>query len=349
MLTPVTKTRARRIAIRAQQLAGDASSVAECVSKLGFLQLDPTGVVPAQHFVLWSRLKSYRPADLDKLLWETKELFQWRAYVWSAEALPALRSTMRHFTRRTDGWAHAVTSWLSANKRFRRYVLTELRANGPMVSRELEDRAEVPWASSGWTGNRNVTQMLEFLNRTGDVAIVGQRGKLRLWDIAERWYPPVEPMPLADAEAWLSELRARAAGVSYRDGKWFAARDADDRPIRRTTLLSPFDRLIHDRKRTQDLFDFEYTMEIYVPKDRRKYGYFVLPVLHRDRLVGRVDPSFDRRTRTLRINRMFWETQPVSIREPVTSLAEYLGATSVIWPEKDAMHAADVCRSQQTL
>ncbi len=261
------------------------------------------------------------------------ELFQWRAYVWPAEALPALLGIMRHFASRTDSWTRAVVSWLSANKRFRRYVLRELGAKGPLLSRQVEDRAEVPWSSSGWTGNRNVGQMLEFLNRTGEVAVVGQQGKQRLWDLAERWYPPVEPLPLAEAEAWMAERQARALGVSYRSGKWYAPSDADDRPVSRTTLLSPFDRLVYDRKRTLALFDFEYRIEIYVPKARRKYGYFVLPVLHRDRLAGRIDPSYDRRTRTLRVNAVFWEDKPVTIIKPVNALARYVDATSVEWPE----------------
>jgi uncharacterized protein len=239
MLSEITKAQARRIAVRAQQLAGDALPVAECVRRLGFVQLDPTGVVAAQHLVLWSRITDYDSSELDRLLWETRELFQWRAYLWPAEALPALLGIMRHFTSRTDSWARAVVAWLEANKRFRRYTLRELEANGPLLSRQLEDRAEVPWSSSGWTGNRNVSQMLEFLNRTGEVAVVGQRGKQRLWDLAERWYQPVEPLPFAEAEAWMAERQARALGASYRNGKWYAPADADDRPVTRTTLLSP--------------------------------------------------------------------------------------------------------------
>jgi hypothetical protein len=143
-------------------------------------------------------------------------------------------------------------------------------------------------------------------------------------------------LPLDVAVAGLAQRRDRALGVSHRRGVWYAPPDADDRPVTRTTLLSPFDRLIYDRKRALALFDFEYTIEIYVPKAKRKYGYFALPILHRDRLVGRIDPSYDGRTHTLIINGVFWEKRPVSILEPVKALARYLGASAVTWPETDA-------------
>jgi hypothetical protein len=102
----------------------------------------------------------------------------------------------------------------------------------------------------------------------------------------------------------------------------------DERIPRRTTLLSPFDRLIHDRERTQALFDFRYRLEIYVPKAKREYGYFVLPVLHGERLVGRLDPEFDRKTGVLRVHRIWWEpgARPVSLAAPLRSLARFLGA-----------------------
>jgi uncharacterized protein len=107
--------------------------------------------------------------------------------------------------------------------------------------------------------------------------------------------------------------------------------DPDTSPVgRRTTLLSPFDRLIYDRERTERLFGFRYRMEIYVPHAER-WGYFVMPVLRGDRLVGRVDPAFDRRTRVLTVNRVGWEDGPVDIELPLRSLAGFLGAEEVAW------------------
>jgi uncharacterized protein YcaQ len=330
--TTVSLQQARRIAVRAQALDGSVRTVLDCVRRLGRLQLDPTArVAPTQHLVLWSRIGGHDPGELERLL-AARELYEWAAFVWPKEALPALRSRMRRWPPGDSVWPRRVREWLRANASFRRYVLKELEQNGPMLSRQFEDRAIAPWPSSGWTGNRNVGQMLQFLMARGEVAVVGREGKQRLWDLAARWYRNVDALPDAEADAYFDEERFRTAGVRLRNGDWLAHPDADHRPVRRTTLLSPFDRLIHDRTRTEALFDFHYRIEIYVPKAERKYGYFVLPVLRGDRLVGRIDPEVDRTHGVLRVNAVHWEGEPVAIEQPVQSLARFLGVQDVRWP-----------------
>ena len=88
--------------------------------------------------------------------------------------------------------------------------------------------------------------------------------------------------------------------------------------------------------RAEELFGFRYRIEIYAPKASREYGYYVLPVLQGDRLVGRIDPLFDRKGGVLRINAVHWEDGPVDVDvdvdEPVASLAAWLGADEVAWP-----------------
>jgi uncharacterized protein len=322
------------MAVQAQALDGSCHSVLDCVRRLGSLQLDPTSrVAPSHLLVLWSRLSLYDPAEIEHLLWRTRELVQWRAFIWPAEALSALRSVMQRWPQGETAWPRRVRDWLDTNDSFRRYLLGELAQRGPLLSRQLQDRARVPWRSTGWTGNRNVGQMLEFLNARGEVAIVGHQGRQRLWDLASRWYPAAEPMPPADADAWLAERRFRSQGVVQQQGRWIAHPDADDRLAhRRTTLLSPFDGLIYDRQRTERLFGFRYRTEIYLPKSQRLYGYFVLPVLRGDKLVGRIDPHLDRRQNILRIGAMHWEDRPVDIDQPVQSLARFLGASNITWP-----------------
>ncbi|MFN2484778.1 MAG: winged helix-turn-helix domain-containing protein [Candidatus Limnocylindria bacterium] len=339
---------ARRIAVRAQLLDGSATAVLDTIRRLGYLQLDPTNRVARSHLlVLWSRLGPYDGREIERLLWEDRALFEYRAFIYPVEALPLLRAT-RMGGRAPDeyAWSGSVRRWMTVNEPFRRYVLRELRRRGPLLSRDFEDRAVEAWQSTGWTGNRNVSQMLEFLWERGELAVVGRAGAQRVWDLADRWYPRTAPVPPARAHRELLAWRLRSLGivrsgpgraVSIRGvaGAWVAdpeAMERADEPLPdRTTLLSPFDRLIHDRERAEDLFGFRYRMEIYVPKEQRQYGYFVLPVLRGDRLVGRIDPEYDRRTRILRVNAVFPEPGVSAddlggLDGALASLATFLGA-----------------------
>jgi uncharacterized protein YcaQ len=97
------------------------------------------------------------------------------------------------------------------------------------------------------------------------------------------------------------------------------------------TLLSPFDRLVHDRDRTEALFDFRYRLEMYVPKAKREYGYYVLPLLVGDRLVGRAEPRFDRKTRTLELLGAWGDTSRIG--EALDRLGRFLGAETIERPD----------------
>ena len=175
--------------------------------------------------------------------------------------------------------------------------------------------------------------MLELLEDRGEVAVTGRSGGHRLWDLAERWFPDVDPPPLDEAERMLAEKRWRSLGVRLaRNGEWDVHPDADSAPVSaRTTFLSPFDRLIHDRDRAEALWGFRYRLEMYVPKPKREYGYYVLPILRGDRLIGRIDPILDRKSGVLRVNSVHWEAgvKPVSLQKPLRSLASFIGAGSI--------------------
>jgi hypothetical protein len=165
------------------------------------------------------------------VLWTERVLFEWAAYVWPIEDLPLIRAMMRAQAAGRHAWQRRSTEWLRANARFRRYVLRELDRRGPVLTRELDDRSAGPPDSGGWAGSRNVTEMLDILHARGAVAIVGRRNGQRLWDLADRWYPPAETMPVREAHRLLADKRYRALGVRLERGEWRAHPEATDGPI----------------------------------------------------------------------------------------------------------------------
>lgn len=331
-------------------------------------------VARTEHLVLWSRLgRRFRVAALERALWTDRSLFEYRAYIFPTAQYAVHRETMRRYPS-TDFSRHTyVRRYLRENQRFRRYVLRRLEAEGPLPSRALEDRSAVGWRTGGWNdAGRNTSMMLEVLWARGEVMIAGRAGQERLWDLAERRLPTDVPRPAAGQEAReLIDVQLRALGISKptrfgwtfegarppgweralagleREGRAVRVRidglpgtrwahaEALDRAFRpRTVLLSPFDQLIHDRARAEEMFGFRFRLEIYVPKAKREYGYFVMPILHGDRVVGRLDPGFDRGANVLRVRAVFAEPDAPrdawpAIRKQIDELAAWLGAEGV--------------------
>jgi uncharacterized protein YcaQ len=328
--TEVSVAEARRIAVRAQLLDGSATNVLETVRRLGFLQIDPISTVaPPQYLVPWSRLGSYDRADLDRLLWEERKLVEWNAFIYPIEDLPLLRARMRQPWGHLK-WQRWAKGFLKEQAGLRRYVLRELERHGPLPSRELEHHAARADERTVWWGTRaQLTWMLELLQQRGRIAVAGRQGSQRLWDLAERWYPETELVPLREAKKLLAEKRFRALGVKLEKGRLIAHPESvDGRVGTRVTFLSPFDRLVHDRDRAEALWDFFYRLEM--------YGYYVLPVLRGDRLIGRIEPVFEKKTGVLRVNGVFAEPGAPpgagpGIARAVGRLARWLGAKEIVY------------------
>jgi uncharacterized protein len=324
----VTLEQARRIAVRSQLLDGSATGVLDTVRRLGFLQMDPIAAVARpQHLVLWSRLGPFDTAELDRLLWEERKLFEWNAFIWPIETLPLLQARMRANRRSTRYAGHRWrVEFVREQAAFRRYILREIAKRGAVLARELEDKTGGIGEKHRWWGTRYVNLMLQSLHAFGEIAVVGRQKGHRLWGLASDWFPKTETVPLRAAERELDEQRFRALGVRQENGKWIAHPDASDEPVPdRVTLLSPFDRLVHDRDRAEALFDFHYRLEMYVPKAKREYGYYVLPLLVGDEIAGRAEPRFDRKTGKLELLGAWDDTSRLD--EALASLAEFLGAS----------------------
>jgi uncharacterized protein YcaQ len=299
----VSPEQARRIAVRAQLLDGSARNVLDTVRHLGSLQIDPIATVATpQRLVLWSRLGPHDPAELDRLLWKDRQLFEWRAFIYPVDDLPLIRALTRApwGPLKRHQWAK---EFLREQVGLRRYVLRELERRGPLLSRELEHDAARADERTVWWGTRaQLTWMLELLHHRGRIAVAGRRDGQRLWDLAERWWPETETVPLKEARKRLEEKHSRVRGVWLEKGEWRAREEISDEPVPdRVVLLSPFDPLVKDRDRLEALWGFRYRLEMYVPKAKREYGYYVLPLLVGDQIVGRAEPRFDRKTGELKL------------------------------------------------
>ena len=353
----LTKEQARRIAVRAQLLDSPRpTELHTVVQRLTLLQVDPTSAIaPSADLVAWSRLGSaYDPAELSRALEQDRTLFELDAMVRPMSDLGlylAAAAEWPSYDKQRD--------WLRDNDRFRRDILELLGRSGPVSSRDIPDTCVVPWASTGWSNNRNVTQMLEFLMMRGEVAIAGRLGRERLWDLPERVYPADVAVPsVEEAERRKNERRLTSLGIARQKaratmepvhvgeagepavvegvkGEWRVDPAAlTDDFEGRTALLSPFDRLIHDRVRSEELFDFEYALEMYKPAAKRRWGYYALPILHEDRLVGKLDAVADRKASVLRVNAIhedvkFTRAMTKAVQSELEDLASWLGVSAI--------------------
>jgi uncharacterized protein YcaQ len=350
---------ARRIAVRAQLLDRQRpAGLLGLVRHLTLLQVDPTAAVaPSADLVLWSRLgPSYDPAELAGAL-DAGTLIELQGMIRPQEDIALYRAEMAGWEERTGlrEWEERNREWVRANEGCRRDILYRLELDGPLPLSALPDTTEVPWRSSGWNRDRNVTMLLELMVARGEVAIAGRRGggRERLWDLAERVYPD-ESVPEDKALRIRNERRLRALGIARSRGPecpvepqdvgdvgepavvegvrgtWRVDPDQLGQPFAgRAALLSPFDRLIFDRKRMVELFEFEYGVEMFKPVAKRRWGFYALPILYGDQLVGKVDATADRPARVLRVDAVhrdvpFSKAMAAAVLREIKDLARWL-------------------------
>jgi uncharacterized protein len=362
---------ARRIALRAQLLdSARPPGLLDTVRHLTLLQFSATAAVaPSADLVAWSRLGSaYSPAELQAAL-AGRALVELRGMIRPSEDVALYRADMARWGSATPGelpgWRRSIHDWVLANDRCRRDIIHQLTRSGPLAARDIPDTCAVPWRSTGWTHNRNVMRLLEFMEQRGEVAVAGRRNGERWWDLATRIYPDDPVIPADEAVRTRNELRLSSLGIARATGPECPAEPPDvdnvgepamvegvkgrwrvdpsqleglGRPFAgRAALLSPLDRLVFDRKRTRDLFEFDYQLEMYKPAAKRRWGYFALPILYGDRLVGKLDATADRTTGVLRVAAVhqdvpFDRTMTVAVQEEIDDLARWLGlAVEMPW------------------
>jgi uncharacterized protein len=363
----LSRTDARRIAVRAQLLdeprPGD---LAETVRHLTLLQYDLTAAVaPNADLVVWSRLGSACPRGAVPDAVEEQSLIDLNGLLRPVEDLVLYRAEMAEWPGidEVPYWLEGQAAWVKANDSFRRDLLVELQRDGPLTRAELPDTCTVPWRSSGWNNNRNVAMMLEMLVQSGEVAVSGHRGRDRLWDLAERIYPDDEVVPSARAMPIRNERRLRSLGIARArgpaspgepngvdevgepavidglKGTWRVDPSYLDGTFSgRAAVLSPLDRLVYERKRMAEIFEFDYQLEMYKPAAKRRWGYWAMPILYGDRLVGKVDATADRAQAVLRVDAIhqdvpFTKTMTEKVTRELRDLATWL-EVDLLLPER---------------
>jgi uncharacterized protein YcaQ len=355
----LSRQQARQVAVRAQLLAASRpTDVLDVVRHLGFLQVDLTNVV-AQHadLALWSRLGSgYEPEDVEQLVGDGA-LVELKAMLRPSEDIALFRADMDAWPGEPPlkEWQEDVADWVTANDACRREILALLRSEGPTAARDLPDSCEVPWRSTGWTNNKNVMKLLECMESRGEVAVASREGRERRWDLAERIHPGDSAVPAEQAHRILAERRLLSLGIArpraleaweerydVRDvgegarveglrGLWRVDPTLLDGGFEgRTAVLSPLDRLVFDRKRMEELFEFDYQLEMYKPVAKRQWGYWAMPVLDGDELVGKVDATADREAGVLIVDAVHedgdWSARRRSrVEAEIDALGEWLG------------------------
>jgi hypothetical protein len=304
------------------------------IGRLGLLQLDFVNVVvPAHYQVLYSRLGPYRMSLLDKLAYHRRELTeQWahEASLVPVELWPHLGHRREVHPIRPRGF----DSFLDQRSGYVDWVLEEIGRRGPLAAEDLPAPDGVSRHLEGsWLGTVP-RALLEHLFGRGVLAVAERRPSMaRAFDRSEHLIPLEHhgrTVTRDEAQRELIRIAARAHGIAtaadladyfrlrvgeakpriaelvengeLREievegwrGSAYLHRDARlPRRVDAATLVSPFDPLIWTRKRTERLFGFDYRFEIFIPREQRRWGCYVLPFLHGDRLVARVDLKADR-------------------------------------------------------
>jgi len=393
-LLTITPTQSRRLLLDAQKLSGPPKGrpgpamLDRLITDLGFVQVDSIAAVErAHHLTLRARMPGYTQSHLTVLTEERRTLFEH----WTHDASVIPVAWRHHWKHRFDRYAvkDREHSWWSSQMGDNadaaiRHVLTRITREGPLKSRDFQHEST---RGSGWWNWKPAKAALEYLWRSGRLAVAGRDGFQKVYDLAKRVHPNTPRKSSASAHVdWacsaaldrlgtatptelaaffravtLSEARewTRAAIQSGRAIPATTESDGDHKPIdcvacadieerlrriedapllgRNTLrLLCPFDPVVRDRKRLLQRFGFDYRFEAFVPAAKRRYGYYVQPILEGEHFIGRIDLRTDRDAGTLHVNGLWWESgirphraRTQRLQAELRSLAAFVGVDSV--------------------
>lgn len=306
-------------------------------------------VCRSHYLPLFSRTGLYQQAVLDKFTLEksNRAVFEYwghEASLMPLELHPLFRWRMT-YAEQGKGLYKMLASFADENQAYLDEIYQRVKSAGPTTAGELEEERK----AAGWWQWSKSKMALEFLFCTGRITTSHRHNFQRFYDITERVIPHdilnmKTPTPM-DAHKALLLRAAEAHGVAtekdLRDYFRLGAKECKTavqelvedkalmpvdvqswthqafipqglvpgKQIRSSAVLSPFDPLLWFRDRGERLFDFHYRLEIYTPAKKRKFGYYVLPVLHNEKIVGRIDVKASRKTETLLLHAVFAESE----------------------------------------
>ncbi len=356
----------------------DSSTFVEHLERTGGLQLDSVNVLSRAHtLTLWSRFGVYDPALVDRWTYVDRIAYEYwghEASILPASRLPLSRRAMARFEPRGSWWASRVPS----NGSIRR-VLRRIRQEGPLESADFEHTAGSAGPWWGWKEDKQSLEMLwhrgklatstrKSFRRVYDLAerVYGEAPAAPLSRFEDSWlitglrgngaatekhlagYYTSPQLSAADRKKVIARNLERGAVVEVEvgglGGKWYILpahlEDISALPAHRgTTLICPFDSLLWQRNRAEELLDFRYRIEIYTPPAKRVFGYYVMPILHNGRLVGRLDPKLHRERQLLEIKSIRLEQRfkrssgfDAALASAVRSLASFVAANDISLP-----------------
>lgn len=333
----ITKAEARNLVIDAQLFPHHGVSSLDVIRKLSYVQIDTLAVAErSHHHIFHTRNTAYQQDELMQMVRE-KQVFEY----WSHAASFLPMEDYRYSLIKKQEYAQGKSHWFRQNKKMTSYVLDRIKAEGPLQSKDFKDPNHT---SGAWYNWKPAKVALEQLFMEGRLMVAERINFQKVYDLAERVLPAdldtsmpskqefyeflIKRTLSAQGIASLPEITYLRKGLKTHIEKaltkmirkgivqpvsveginqtYFTLTDLPEHKANDTAhILSPFDNLIIQRKRTLELFDFDYQLECYVPEKKRKFGYYCLPILYHDQLVGKFDPKADRATGVFTV-KSFW-------------------------------------------
>lgn len=315
----------------------------EAINHLGYVQIDTISVVErAHHHTLWNRHLSYNPLHLDTLQTPDRRIIEYWSHAAAYLPLNHYRFCLPRMRRiKTKGF-----HWFPQDKKMMRYVLDRIKNEGPLESKDFKSPTVKPGPWWGWKPAKIALEHLFMqgtllvIQRKGFRKIYDLADRVIPPDVNTRMPTPVEMAEYLIDNALRSQGMVTEKDITYqrKDGiqkvRTLLQRKLKKKQVTAVSIqgvndlyytaseniqkletqlpcflrfLSPFDNFVIRRQRTVDIFDFSYQLECYVPAAKRKRGYFSLPVLYKDRLLGTMDAKANRQTKVFTVKNLYLE------------------------------------------